>query len=235
MRVRRAISLVAIVAVAAPAVIVLGAVAVGGWSGTRDQLHRSVANGEVALFTRAPGLLKVVSPSASDAERNVWRFLVAEFSRSPQGRALPIGVNPLTSWSNPQAQRAAELYDRVTAGSPNSLGDPRIAFAVHDFIVKNAKPAPLKAHDLPTSARLIPHAVLLRETEPRDGWQRFVERRGVVAYLSMSRVGFTPRRDRALVYLELDCGPLCGYGAYFILEKHANNWEIKKQQVTWVS
>lgn len=235
MRVRRAIGVVAMAALTAPAVIVIGAAAAGGWSGTREQLHRSFAKAEVALFTRAPRLLRAVSPPASEAEKSVWRFVVEEFGRGPQGETLSLGIDPSANWPSRQVERAGELYDRVTVGSPNSLGDPRIAFAVHEFIVKNAKPAKLRSQDLPRGTRLIPHAVLLRETEPRDGWQQFVARHGVVAYLRLSRVGFTPRRDRALVYVVLHCGPLCGHGAYYILEKREHRWQIVAQQVAWVS
>jgi len=44
-----------------------------------------------------------------------------------------------------------------------------------------------------------------------NGWPAFRSRYGAVGYLRFSRVGFSPDRRRALVYVEWECGPTCGH------------------------
>ena len=205
-----------------------------GWADTRDQIHRSIARCEAFVLLRAPWALRMVAPSSTAGEREVWRFFLEEFSRSPKGVPLIIGVDSVTRWPELPRNEARHLYDRITEGSPNDPGDQRFAFAVHDFIVKNSRPAQLSHSFVPPNVRIIPLRIFSADTEGREGWQR-MERHGILAYVSFSRLGFTPRGDRAVVYLQLDCGVLCGHGAYYALERQGARWRVVGEHVDWVS
>jgi hypothetical protein len=55
-------------------------------------------------------------------------------------------------------------------------------------------------------------------------------------FFTFSRVGFSDDITHALVYAEYSCGPLCGYGGYYFLEKDKQEWHVLFQPGgTWVS
>ncbi len=235
MRKARLTGVVFLTLLGAVAVIAASLIGVNGWADTRDQLNRSAAQTEAVTVLRVPWLLRLFAPSSTPSERAVWRFFLEEFSRGPKGKSFVIGVDSVTRWPEIPRREAQHLYDRITHGSPNDPGDPSFASAVHDFILKNSRPAALLAEAVPSNVRIIPLRTFSVDTEGRDGWQRFVTRNRVVAYVSFSRVGFTPRGDRAVIYLQLDCGPLCGHGAYYVLKRTAKSWQVVGEHVDWVS
>jgi hypothetical protein len=69
-----------------------------------------------------------------------------------------------------------------------------------------------------------------------DGWAdlkaRYPDIGGV---LTFSRVGFNHDMNQALVYAGWSCGPRCGQGDYFFLQKQAGAWTIKKKYNLWIS
>lgn len=46
---------------------------------------------------------------------------------------------------------------------------------------------------------------------------------------------YSPSRKRAVVVVELDCGPLCGYGKYVELHEMKGVWVVTKVEPGWVS
>jgi hypothetical protein len=73
----------------------------------------------------------------------------------------------------------------------------------------------------------------------RDGagrWDEFYkDYRQSSGLIRVSRVGFNQRNDQALVYVEHDCGTLCGTGKYFSLKKSAGAWRVIRDYQRWVS
>lgn len=53
--------------------------------------------------------------------------------------------------------------------------------------------------------------------------------------LTLSRVAFNTKRDRALVYTGNQSDWLAGTGFYLYLEKAGGIWVIKNEQMTWIS
>ncbi|HEY6331136.1 MAG TPA: hypothetical protein VI756_17545 [Blastocatellia bacterium] len=69
-----------------------------------------------------------------------------------------------------------------------------------------------------------------------DGWTDLKAKYpGIGGIFTFSRVGFNHEMNQALVYAGWSCGPLCGHGDFFFLEKHAGAWTIKKQYSLWIS
>ena len=52
-------------------------------------------------------------------------------------------------------------------------------------------------------------------------------------YYSISRVGVNDSGDQALVLFEDHCPALCGEGAYYLLIKKNNIWQVADKQITW--
>ncbi len=112
---------------------------------------------------------------------------------------------------------------------------------VTDFILKNSKPARLEdkftlavpyrfvsgdgAEEPEVSLAPIPASFLewIQEAPP------------TVGILTFSRVGFTSRLDRALVYVEDNRRGGSGSGLLMLLERRGRSWEFLDTEVLWVA
>jgi hypothetical protein len=56
-----------------------------------------------------------------------------------------------------------------------------------------------------------------------------------IGTVGFSKISFTPTKDKAVLYYELRCGGLCGYGNIILIEKTNNLWTVKKEIMTWIS
>ncbi len=70
-----------------------------------------------------------------------------------------------------------------------------------------------------------------------DGtWQAFYQKhRGATGWVQLGDVGFDAEGNRALIYVEMGCGSLCGHGRWYALEKQSNGWTITAQVLVWIS
>jgi hypothetical protein len=67
-----------------------------------------------------------------------------------------------------------------------------------------------------------------------EGWKGFYKQHpGAVGILGLSRVGFSSRKDQALVYVEIQKNILGGSGRFFVLSRADKTWEVQKQVVMW--
>jgi|SRR5581483_621519 len=234
MTVRRTICLTACAVIGA-AFVTLGTVAAhAGPKETRMQLHRSFSAAESCIFLHAPWLLRLLAPTATSSEREVWAFLLRELSTSRHG-PLPVAVDSVTLWPKLEANKSPLLFVRIAEGSANDPGDSAYAAAIHDFIFRNSRSVAIPSAELPSNVRAIPLKTLDAQDQGQSGWNNFTTRNNVQAYVTLSRVGFTVAGDRALVYVQFLCGPLCGHGAYYVLAKRAGVWSIVGDHVNWVS
>jgi hypothetical protein len=63
-------------------------------------------------------------------------------------------------------------------------------------------------------------------------WKTYPKSTGL---LTLSRVGFNATKTRAFLSAAEICGPLCGYGYTFVLEKQNGAWKITDEKQLWIS
>jgi hypothetical protein len=56
-----------------------------------------------------------------------------------------------------------------------------------------------------------------------------------ISHYTVSRVGFDGTRKQAIVFVVHHCGPLCGEGMAYVLEKRSGRWRIVESIQEWVS
>ncbi len=54
-------------------------------------------------------------------------------------------------------------------------------------------------------------------------------------YYEFSRVGFSKNGKQAFVHFSDVCKVLCGKGAYYLLKKEENHWQVIKEVISWKS
>lgn len=55
------------------------------------------------------------------------------------------------------------------------------------------------------------------------------------SYLKFSRAGLNTQKDKALLFVSINCGPLCGTTWFIYLEKVDNKWELTNEQMLTIS
>jgi len=67
-------------------------------------------------------------------------------------------------------------------------------------------------------------------------WKEFHESYpGSMGYISLSNIGLNSSKDKAVVYFEQWCGPLCGTGHVISLAKQDGHWEVVERARIWIS
>lgn len=70
----------------------------------------------------------------------------------------------------------------------------------------------------------------------KEFWPAFYSRYpGSSGIMSLSRVGYSPDGNAAMVYVGVSCGGLCGAGYDIILVKEDGKWKIKEGVMLWIS
>lgn len=205
-----------------------------GWSATRrqiDEIAFAVETASWPIFSRAGVLF---APGASRQEREVWRVIIGEYSRGPRARTLPIAVNPVAGWPKREQESPSQLAHRIIDGWSPRTGTPEAATAIHDFLMKNTRPVRVDVA-LPGGSRFVSYEDYARTFGDRFGWESFSGANHVEAYLTMSRVGFNMFGTRAVVYVEVSCGALCGHGVYYVLYKSRGKWLRSSEQLKWIA
>jgi hypothetical protein len=193
-RKRLVIIVVLALVLAAPAIVLVFLGIAGPRSGL-THLHRSLATAEARILLSAPALLRVPAVGATSHERAVWNELLLQFSTTEH----PVAVNPTSAW--PEASKdAVALFDRVVEGSPNFPGESQASWAVHDFLIRNAQPERIPVEGFAPRIVAVDRDLLFSAVERRPGSERVAQRLGAArAYVSLSRVGFTPNGQFALI------------------------------------
>lgn len=70
--------------------------------------------------------------------------------------------------------------------------------------------------------------------EEKD-WEEFHKKYQTSSIISLSRVGFNRKKDKALVLLSSSSGYLAGQGDYYYMVKQHNMWKVKKKIPAWIS
>jgi hypothetical protein len=163
--------------------------------------------------------------------------------------------------SEDYAVYSAVLLDHVKQRGPDDNGDLiiyEITRSSEDFIPPMWKvPAPLKQVSDETVAhfnsrekshchlksqidRAVPYRILsteeLEKTFKRGEWTAFSEEFPKSSgFWRLSPVGYNTQGTEALVYLERNCGGLCGAGGLVVLKKENGRWVVKDYVNLWVS
>ncbi len=110
---------------------------------------------------------------------------------------------------------------------------------LNDYLENNKDRGPLSKSiptDLPKSWLSDVEEEALFKSKKHDGWKTFYAKfPGAGGIMAFSRVGFNEKRDRALVYSQIDCGWLCGTGHYHLLKRESGKWVLIKSYMAWIS
>ena len=79
------------------------------------------------------------------------------------------------------------------------------------------------------------YGLSVKELVEEKGWKAFRARYGSSRFLYLSRVGFNPKRTRALLQFGYQSGWLGGEGNYYILDRRGAGWKVRKKIWSWIS
>jgi hypothetical protein len=109
-----------------------------------------------------------------------------------------------------------------------------------DYIERNSKP-----YNLSNSFTLKERYMLVEYHEVEkffddpdldEAWKNFYRQfPDSNGYIVLSRVGFNPAKDQALVYTAWMCNSRCGEGKFVLMSKRDGKWKVEKKYTTWVS
>ena len=213
---------------------VAAATYVGGWSATQYQLSVLTLRVETAVWPLATLVYRAVTPAPSRVERSVWSAILTEYAKGPHNSVTPLAVNPIAQWPSHERETPSELHHRIVTGWAHKPGVADSVVVVQDFLERNSRPT-IMSCDLPRGARYVAHSNLSRHYGENDWWDRFASENGVVAYVSLSRVGLNLAGSRAVIFVEVSCGPVCGHGTYYVLERRGGRWQSVGEYLKWVS
>ena len=108
---------------------------------------------------------------------------------------------------------------------------------VADFVARNKQPQVLKPlFNLPVKLVFINKTEADEIFKDNRGWDNFYARYpDSQGMMTLSRVGFNPQVDMALVYVGNQSDWLAGAGYYVVLKKESGNWVVQGQLMTWIS
>ncbi len=108
---------------------------------------------------------------------------------------------------------------------------------LNNFLARNAQSYPLdNLFNLPVDVVLISDEEMNQIFRKDTGWDDFYAQypssQGV---MTLSRVGFNSRKDRALVYIGNQSYWLSGAGYYVLLTKKNEIWTVENEVMVWIS
>jgi hypothetical protein len=131
----------------------------------------------------------------------------------------------------------------VTSHDPLTI-EPRAPYVLESDVLESFQRVHTQRVSLDTSrlnvarTRVVPtvelEAVFDGPGSLDDKWKAFWNRFGG-AWVTLSRVGFSRDRSRALLGVSFGCGSLCGEGRYVLMVKSNGRWRIGAEVSTWVS
>ncbi len=123
------------------------------------------------------------------------------------------GLMPELSGLSPE--QTFESYDLVIP--------PEFQPALKDYEAKNREP-----EQLTSSFNIAAGYKLVNEKKVQISPKK-------ITYFTFSRVGFDPKMEHAIVYVEYVCGSLCADGSYRLLTKEGGVWKETKKLSFWAS
>lgn len=103
---------------------------------------------------------------------------------------------------------------------------------VDGFIADNLQSVAL-LKDFPST---VPHSLVQQQDPVATGdWEEFDKKNPGTAVVQLSRVGFNPATNQALVYVSSINGSRSGWGYYVFLTKNGQTWRVNHMQWAWAS
>lgn len=109
-----------------------------------------------------------------------------------------------------------------------------------DYLERNSKPYNLSdTFSLKEKSILVEYREIEKFFDNPDldeAWKNFYKKFPASnGYIVLSRVGFNPAKDQALVYAAWMCNSLCGEGKLVLMSERDGKWKVEKHYTTWVS
>lgn len=187
----------------------------------------------VALFV--VGTASSVSPKSprqskvSSEEYAVYSALISEEYLNDKVKLVVI-ANP-TSGGN-RSKDTADIFLELLA--------PLSHATLNDYLARNSKPYHLRnSFSLKAKYVIVEYKEIEKFFENPDfdeAWKTFYQRYPASnGYVALSRVGFNPAKNQALVSMSWMCNSRCGAGKLVLMAKRDGKWKIEKQHLMWVS
>lgn len=164
------------------------------------------------------------------------RVIGAKFLTSQTERVL-IGRLTATRLGPGEQDIPSQAYFRARRPFEGGLESALVT----DFILKNSRPARLADQfNIGVPYRFVSEEGV-EEPEvslapiPASFFERTQEAPPTIGILTLSRVGLSPRRDRALVYVEDNRQDGSGSGLLMLLHLVGRSWEFLDTEVLWVA
>jgi hypothetical protein len=181
-------------------------------------------------------------PSVVLPQRHSTREITAEERLHAEQALYPLVVqaavdryNSAVTWvildhtRGPQAEDATYVAELAPEISPETL---------QDLLSVSQESLTLSAHftfDQPFLSQL-EHDQIFRSATSDTGWEAFrTTFPELSGYLTLSRVGFNPAMDEAVVWVTEACGRTCGAGNIYYMVKRFYGWRISKVIQVWIS
>jgi hypothetical protein len=126
-------------------------------------------------------------------------------------------------------------FDNASKAVPAGM-EPR---TVEDYLAKAQSASLIADHfNLPVSHVLVDRSEVTALTAKGSSaaWHDFFGKYPNASVVTrLSRVGFNPNKDQAMVYMDRFCGPRCGSGGYWFLVKDSPGWKVKTAFASWIA
>jgi hypothetical protein len=190
-------------------------------------LQTALALWLISLLAACSSFRSVPEPSQADIEKEEQAVFSAFMPEGP-GPALILQMTSVNIGGEEPREIRAHIKNSFE-GLSNDL--------VENFLARNARPSQLSPDmDLGIDYVLMSEDELAKISRQPNWNQELVEKYpGSNGYLIFSHVGFNKSLDQAVVYVGRVAGPLMGAGYYYLLEKQAGGWAIKKEVMVWIS
>lgn len=173
----------------------------------------------------------------SAAENEVYETVVRKFLEAERGeshteiRALVFDQAMETNLCPVVDVQSCETG--IRASFANKFGGELGRDVIEDLIAKSRIKAPL-----PRNFRTdIPRVFIDSEFLFRNGASRTLDKNllDAVGIISLSPIGFDRPLQHAAVASSYHCGPLCGSGWKYILQKKCGRWTVTASWMSWIS
>jgi hypothetical protein len=201
-----------------------------GLAPARKQLDRSwIAVQELTAAVHAP-IAALLDKGLSEDDYAVFRTVIDLHLNNRSDARIAVGRT--TEWPPSEQLPLGRLLKYLSSEDPNPLFD---SAAIRDFVIKNRQSHSLNRDSLGRQAILVGRRYVEVVTNGLQDWSEFSStNQGATGFLSLSRPGYDSSKRRALVYVSLQCGGLCGHGVYLGLERHGRLWSVVSWYEAWV-
>jgi hypothetical protein len=202
------------------------------------------------------------TPQASAAASPTEVFTVTTITPTQAFSPTPQGSTPITPEEYavydamikhifiPYGVKAIVIVDQTAAGISDGLASQQDleylqknlapdlqAETLSDFVAKNDRSYQVENHfSLDVPVVLFSNEAVDKFFAADDGWNRFYDQYpNSQGLMKISRVGFDPGKEQALMYVGNQADFLAGQGDYVLLSKEGGVWQVDTTVLAWIS